>query len=412
MDKFNIWMSEVFAPKMNKLTNNPWISAIQESILTVMPAILIGSFTTLVGSLSNFFPDFPNLSQISNFSFGLFSLFLAYLIPNTVMERKKQKDRAKIAGCAGISLFLLVVYPGFDDAGNINIIFSTLGAGGMIASLVSGLFVAVVFNLAAKFSFFSEESNLPDFIVSWFDNLIPWIVVIVAGWVCTFLLHVNLFDIIRSIFQPLQNFGQSYWGFMLLYFFGVVGLYSFGISSWVVYPILLVIWNTGIAGNIDAVAQGLAPTNIHVQQIFTLMAIGGNGTTLSLAFMLSFAAKSKQLKTTGKATLIPSIFNINEPLMYGAPVCFNPILMIPLWINAIIIPTILWFTFSLGLIAIPGELLALTSRIPTFISAFIKFGFGGVLLTIVLFIISGLIYYPFFKVYDKQVCDKEKAENV
>ena len=80
--------------------------------------------------------------MISNFSFGLLALFLAYLIPATIMEKKKHRKTAKQAGMAGLAFFLMIVYPSFDDAGNINILFSNLGTGGMIASLIAGLFVS------------------------------------------------------------------------------------------------------------------------------------------------------------------------------------------------------------------------------------------------------------------------------
>ena len=123
MKKFMDWMTNVFAPKMNKLARNPWLSSVQESILAAMPVILIGSFATLFNILRDFIPQMPDISMLSNFSFGLLSVFLAYLIPANVMEKKKHRRTAKQAGMAGIAMFLMVAYPTFDDAGNIQFIF-------------------------------------------------------------------------------------------------------------------------------------------------------------------------------------------------------------------------------------------------------------------------------------------------
>ncbi|MBE9909321.1 PTS sugar transporter subunit IIC [Enterococcus casseliflavus] len=407
METVNSWVTDVLTPRLNKITNNPWIAALQDAILTTMPAILIGSFANLINGFRNFFPQIPDLTYVTSFSFGLFSLFLAYLIPASLMEKKKHRKVTKVAGLAGLSLFLLTCFPTFDDTGNIILNFNYLGAGGMCASLIAGLFTAAVFNITAKHSFFSEETSMPDFIVSWFDNIIPWLICIVVGVIATFSFQINLFVVINSLFSPVLNFGQSYIGFMVIYLFGVIGLYSFGVSSWVVYPILSILWTTGIAQNAEMVETGLTATNINLHETFTLLTIGGNGATLSLAIMMAFLSKSERLKAIGKTTFIPSIFGINEPLMYGAPVCFNPLLIIPLWINSIISPTIVWIVFRTGIINIPTETMRLPAQLTTFVTAFLKFGLSGLLLVVVLFIISGIIFYPFFKAYDKQLIVKE-----
>ena len=157
MKKIMDWMTNSFAPVMNKLARNPWISSVQEAILTAMPVILIGSFATVFNILRDFIPQMPDLSMVSQFSFGLLSLFLAYLVPERIMEKKKHKKTAKQAGLAGIALFLMVCSPVFDEAGNIVIQAWQLGNGGMIAALVSGLFVGAVMNQFAKHSFFCHN---------------------------------------------------------------------------------------------------------------------------------------------------------------------------------------------------------------------------------------------------------------
>lgn len=207
MDAFMSWMTDVFAPKMNKIARNPWLQSIQEAILAAMPVILIGSFVTLVNIVRDFVPSFPDLSMLNSFSFGLIGLFLAYLIPSSIMEKKKHKRTAKQAGMAGIAMFLMVVFPSFDEAGNIVINFSNLGTGGMIAALVAGLFVAAVMNQFAKFSFFKEDSAIPDFITVWFDTLIPITLCLLVGWVVTFQLQISIFDIITMIFSPFLAIG-------------------------------------------------------------------------------------------------------------------------------------------------------------------------------------------------------------
>lgn len=410
MKNFMDWMTNVFAPKMNKIARNPWLAAVQESILAAMPVILIGSFATVFNILRDFIPQIPDISMLSNFSFGLLSVFLAYLIPATVMEKKKHKKTAKQAGMAGIAFFLMIVYPIFDDAGNIQIVFSNLGTGGMIASLVAGLFVGAVMNQFAKHSFFNEDSALPDFITIWFDTLIPITLCLVVGWIFTFQLEISIFDIIYQVFTPFISIGQSFWGFVLLNFIGSAFLYSFGISTWVIYPITSAICLQGIGDNMSAVAAGNAPIFIHTGETSNLFLLGGGGTTLALALMLLFFAKSKKLKVIGKSTIVPSLCNINEPLVFGAPIAFNPLLMVPMWIIGLIAPMIVYGALHFGLVPIPAEPFNFWYLPSPIVGYMVTKSISGLFLVLFIFAISWVIYYPFFKIYDKQVCEEEAVE--
>lgn len=409
MKKFMDWMTNVFAPKMNKIARNPWIAAVQESILTAMPVILIGSFATLFNILRDFIPQMPDISMLSNFSFGLLSLFLAYLIPCTVMEKKKHKKTSRQAGMAGVAFFLMIVSPVFDDAGNIQIVFSNLGTGGMIASLIAGLFVGAVMNQFAKHSFFGEETSIPDFITVWFDTLIPITLVLVVGFVATFVLEISVFDLIYQAFTPFISIGQSFWGFVLLNFIGYAFLYTFGISTWVIYPITSAICLQGMGDNIALVATGEAAKYIHTSETTNLFLLGGGGCTLALACML-LIAKSKKLKVIGRATFLPSLCNINEPLIFGAPVAFNPLLMVPMWIMGLVGPAIVYLALNAGLVPIPAETMGFWYLPSPIVGYLCTHAISGVILVLVIFAISWVVYYPFFKIYDKQCVEEEHKE--
>ena len=136
--------------------------------------------------------------------------------------------------------------------------------------------------------------------------------------------------------MPLQKGAQTLPGFILICFVPVI-FYSMGISSWVFNAVTTPIFMVAIAQNIEAVAAGGVPMNIATSEaVFTaaLITMGGRGGTLPLN-VLMLGSKSKKLKTMGKICIGPSLFNINEPLMFGAPVVFNPLLMVPILINSI-----------------------------------------------------------------------------
>lgn len=411
MNKLISWMNKNVTPRMNKLTRNPWIQSMQESIMTVMPVIFIGSIITLITILNEIFPSFPDLSRISSFTFGLVSVFLSFLIPYNIMEKKGHDRLKKHAGMAGLAFFFMLVYPSFDEAGNIIISFDALGSGGMIATLISSYYVAAIMNLFARFSFFKKDVALPDFITQWFDTMLSIFLVIFSGWLAVFQLNINIFQVIYDIFAPVITIGQSFWGLVICYAIGCI-LFSFGISIWVVMPMIYAIQLQGMADNIAAVAAGHAPTAINTSEVFCgWCAIGGHGATLSLCIMMLFLAKSKRLKIMGKAAIVPSLFNINEPLIFGAPIAFNPLLMIPFWISGFAIPTLVYAAFHFGFVSIPSKTFMLWYVPPFLQSWMVNQEFMGIILAIVVFLLSWLIYYPFFKVYDHQLC-KEEAEEL
>lgn len=410
MKKFMDWMSNVFAPKMNKISKNAYVSAVQSSLLTTMPLILIGSFVTLIASfVDEFMPGVVDLWTISSFTMGLLSLFIAFLVPYYVLENCKHPNTKREAAIAGVILYLLLIGPTFDADGNLVLITSLLGNGGMLVALVAGLFTGFVMNIFAKHSFFGEDSAIPDFITIWFDTLIPILLIVVIGWASTFLLGFDMAEAITNLFSPILTMGESFIGFTLLFFFGYSFLYTFGISTWVIYPIEYTIVMQGLAANQAAAAAGNALPAINAYGASYYWTIGGGGCTLALGLMMLFLAKSKKCKVIGKATIVPSLANINEPIVFGAPIAFNPILMVPMWIIGLLAPALTWLALNFNLIPRVSEVFAFW-YLPAPICAWFVGGLRGVLFMLFIFALSWVIYYPFFKVYDKQCIQAEEEK--
>jgi len=409
MQKFMDWMTNSFAPVVNKLANNPWISSIQNAILTALPMIFIGSFATMFSLIKEVWSSFPDLSMLNTFSFGLFSLFLSYLIPESLMNNKGKKDLSKTAGLAGIGFFLMLIFPKILEGEQIQFDLNTLGAGGMIAALVAGIFVGIIMNLFSKLKFIDEDSALPDFVAVWFNTLLPITIILLIGWLFTFQLEINLYNVINFIFEPLVNLGGGFWGFVIINFIGFAFLYSFGISSWVIYPVQTAIALPAIAENHENANAGLEVTNVFTNEAIGLFIIGGGGATLALVIMMAFLSRSKRLRMMGKAALVPSLFNINEPVVYGAPIAFNPILMIPMWINGLIGPIITWFVMKWGFVPIPESVFGLWYLPGPILNWLTTASVAGIIYFFVLFAITWLVYYPFFKVYDKQVLVEDEG---
>ena len=208
------------------------------------------------------------------------------------------------------------------------------------------------------------------------------------------------------VFNPLTGIAQTIPGVVLIAF-AECFLYSFGFT-WILFPIQWTIWMDGIAANAAAVAAGAAPTNICLMETYNgMFNIGGVGATLTLVLLMCFS-KSKRLKTIGRVCAVPAILNINEPVVFGAPIAYNPILMIPFWMNSIIISLVASISYTVGLVKIPSAVDQLW-YFPTIIQGFINSGIGGAVLCSVLTLISLVIWYPFFKVYESDVVAQEQS---
>lgn len=410
MDKIMTFMTESFAPKVNKVVKNPWISAIQDSIMIALPLVFVGSLVTVVSLLGNIFSGMPDFSMISNFSFGMYGLVVAFLIPYYLMEKKGHGGQKLISGTTSLVLFMMLLFPTITEDGEAIFILSRFGSTGMFLSIVTGLFVAFVMNLAVKKSFFDEDTPIPDFVVGWFNSLLPITFVLLVGWLITFQMQVDFFDVILLVFSPLAKIVQSYPGFVLSVFIPVF-LYTFGISGWVMMPVIYPVYMAGLAENAQAVANGGQAMHIATQETcYAFSSMGGIGTTLALSVMMLILSRSAQLKAIGKAIIVPSIFNINEPLVFGAPIAFNPYLMVPMWINSIIVPTIAYVTMSLGLVNIPSQTFLLWYMPYPITSYLATQDWRAIVVSVIIFAVTWLIFLPFFKAYDNSLLKEEEKE--
>ena len=409
MNGFMNFLNTKFAPRAQKIANNGWIVTIKNSILEVLPFIFVGSFITLLNIPLNFWKWWPNLAPISSFTFGLVSIFIAFLFPFNFLEHMKLNKHRIIAGLSSVALFLMLANPTWDKSGSIiSYQFSELGAGGMFVALVVGIYTALFKEALGIFSLFSDDTSMPDFVIAWFDSMLPITVVIATGWLLSDILHFNFYQLIVNIFSPLATSLDTWWGFTLFLFFQCF-IYSMGISGWVLAAIDQPVMLAGIAANAREVAAGHAATHIFTSElVYSFPWIGGVGCTLPLVLLMLFATKSNRMKALGKACILPSIFNINEPVVFGT-VVWNPYIMIPLWINGIVLPLITSLWFKAGLSPIPHSLMQMCYIPFPFVTWIVSPAISSLILLLILFVVGGLIWYPFLKVYDNSLIKEEKA---
>ena len=405
MKKIQEWIEKHLVPVMNRITQNFWFGIVADAILYIVPFSMVSAIPSLWSILRRFVPVLPDISPLSTFSFGLIGLFVSFVIPYNCLNKIGKKDRSMIAGFTGIGTFMMCMNFVTTDEGSL-VAMSKFGAGGMFTAMFVGLLVAVVYKAMFKFSFFGEDSVIPDFVKNWFDNIIAILISLTAGYLLTYVMKIDVFTMVQLIMKPITSFAQSGPGVVLIVLLQNV-FYFFGISGWVFTPVTRSITQAAIAENAAMMAAGMAPKNIYAYGFSRYHHIGGQGATMPLAlFMLR--AKSKKYRVLGKATLVPSIFNINEPLQYGA-VVGNPFMLIPTVMIAIILPAFsyLWFFMGWGTI---NYVTFDMNFAPNAVSAFFMSGgdFRNVILVCINFVIAALIWYPFFKAADKAEVRKEQ----
>ncbi|HBF2808664.1 TPA: PTS sugar transporter subunit IIC [Clostridioides difficile] len=409
MNKFIDLLSEKFTPVVNKITKNIWVQSVQSTIMKVLPMVFVGSLVTIVSVLKNYISFLPDLSPINQYTFGLLGLFIAFLLPMEIMKNKKFESMSVVAGLAGAGLMLMMIRPEITNEGAI-FNFNRFGGEGMLVALVAGLFSGLIMSLFGSFSFFGENSALPDFVSKWFDSMLPIAVIMFIGWGLIYGLNFDMFEIIVRIFKPVSDIAQTLPGFVLLNFL-VVFLYSLGISGWVLSPITYAIQLSAIAANAAAVASGGLATNIYTYEVVQTgwITLGGWGATLPLVLMMCLS-RARRIKAIGRACIVPSIMNINEPVMFGAPVAWNPFLMLPMWIGTVVISITTYLSMSMGFVTIPSKVFNLW-YVPFGISTFmVNQDVRGLIVLAINIVLLFMIWYPFFKAYEKEELKLESQE--
>jgi PTS system cellobiose-specific IIC component len=210
--------------------------------------------------------------------------------------------------------------------------------------------------------------------------------------------------LLMKVFEPLVVAGNSYpaalFEIILMMLLWSVGIHGMNIVTAIALPF----WLSTISTNAASGGHGIVTEPFF--HIFTHL--GGSGATWPLVIYM-LRSRSSQLRTVGKIALGPAIFNINEPVTFGVPMALNPLMMIPFILVPMIIVTVNYLAFSSGFVHVPVVMQPFT--VPIGISGFIATGgdIKGSLLQFINLAISALIYYPFFKAWERVLVVREES---
>lgn len=283
------------------------------------------------------------------------------------------------------------------------------GATGIFCAFIIAWFSVRIYALCVqKHIVISLPSVVPDGVARSFTALIPGFLVAI---VCM---------LIQGAFMA---FGTDFYSFIAIPFGFVVNMVDTLPGILIIYFLISALWLVGIHGAtiINSPLTAIALANLvvnaeggcavwagEVQNAF--VTIGGSGATFGLTLLMLFFAKSEQLKAIGKAEIVPAFFNINEPLIFGLPIVYNPALAIPFILAPMAAATISYLAITMHII--PPVIVQMPWPTPLGLGAFISCGgsFTAILVAFACMLAATLIYFPFFKRYDKQLCEEEAAK--
>ncbi len=410
-NKFMDWLQYKFSPAVENFMMKPWIAGFSEGIIKCLPFILTGALVFFYEALASWVSFLPSITFVRTYTFQLLGLLAAFNIAGQIMVKLRHRNYQIVAGLTAVCADFMAVKGATNaETGLYELSYSRLGPSGILLGMVIGLYVAVIFHLVSKIKFFKDDSSVPTFVQEWVKNIIPiFLTTLILGTI-VISYNVDILPIILKIFAPLQNVAQTLPGFIahntIMSLF-----YGLGVSGWTFSGINNAISIPAQEANLAALAAGQTAQYINVTEIRSgigLINMGGIGATLALNVMFLFS-RSKKLKTLGKVCIGPGLFSINEPILYGAPMVYNPILLIPMVLNSIIGSILVFVIFKAGLLNYPNVSLPGVGTLPVIAGTVMLTGdFRGILWWFVFFAIYALVYYPFFKVFEKSVLEKEK----
>ena len=409
-------------PFFEKLSRNIYLRAIRDGFIAGMPVILFSSIFILIAYVPNAFGFFwpKNIEALLMKPYSYSMGILAFLVAGTTaksltdsvnrsMPATNQINYLSTLLASMVGLLLLAADPTKDGIST-----GFLGTKGLLTAFLAAFITVTIYKFCVKNEVtIKMPSEVPPNISQVFKDVIPFTLSIVLLYVLEILVRhfigTGVAEAVGKLFGPLFSAADGYVGITIIFgayaFFWFVGIHGPSI----VEPAIAVVTYANIDANLNLMRAGQ-----HADKILTsgtqmfIVTMGGTGATLIVPFMFMWLCKSKRNKAIGRASAVPTFFGVNEPILFGAPIVLNPVFFIPfifapivnVWIFKIFIDVLGMNSFTANLPwTTPGPLgiiLGTNLQVLSFI------------LAALLIVVDFIIYYPFIKVYDKQILEEER----
>lgn len=410
MDKFLEWIQDKLIPPLTKVGQQRHLLAVRNGLTITLPAIICGSIFLIIGNIpidawTNLLKPYQSMIDAAvNVSIGIISLLAVIGISNELAGSYKM-DPVSSSGLAVMAYIITQLDDKFVLA------VDGFGSSGLFTAILAAIISVEICRFCINRNWVIRmPEGVPPAVSNSFITLIPGFIVLLLFWTVRVPLHFNVNEFIQMIFSPFVFALNSLPGIM-------------------VYTLLVsLLWCAGIHGDMTlegvadpifiqfVAANALAFQNHQDLPYITasgfsslFVNVGGTGATLTLVVLMIFS-KSKAYKKLGKVALPGALFEINEPVIFGFPIVMNPIMMIPFIMVPLVLATSSYLLMMMHVVSCPVTMVPWT--MPPIIGPLLATGWDwrAAVWSACEILIAIAIYYPFFKVAEKQMIENEKLE--
>ncbi len=412
MDKVFAWLDRYLIPVMTKLSEQRHLRAVRDGIISTIPLIVVGSFFLIIA-----FPPVPALAALVKpytteillpfrLTMGLMAFYATHSIGYHLARSYKLDGVA--GGILALAAFLLTSMPVTLEGRGLALPMENLGGGGMFVAIVMAIFAVEIYRFTQeKRLTIKMPAGVPESVARSFEALIPAAVIIPLIWVIRDLAGFDIQHFVTGLFAPLVTAGNTLTGILvpilLISLLWATGIHGDSVVGTVARPVWLVLLDQNLA----AAAAGQPIPNIAPEPFFQwFVFIGGSGATIGLVFLM-LTSSLPYLRGIGKATFLPGVCNINEPVIFGVPIMLNPLLVVPFILGPLVMGILTYFSMAFDLVTKPYILVPWT--LPAPIGAYLATGgdWRASVLVLVNIAVATLFYYPFFRAYERKLRQEE-----
>ncbi|WP_297713974.1 PTS cellobiose transporter subunit IIC [Clostridium sp.] len=422
-------LESIFIPLAEKIGKNKYLTSIRDGFLLTTPLLIIGSFFLLIANFpivgwTEFWARFfgenwtAYMAKPTNATFDIMAILAVIGIAYS-FARELKVDKLSGAAVALVSWFILMPYKVSDGTTTLSgIPLDWIGSKGIFIGIITTFVSIHIYAWVIKKGWIIKmPKGVPPAVSQSFAALLPSAVVLTIFFLINSLLALtpynNAFEFIfRFLQQPLLVLGNTLGAVIVAmgfqHFFWFFGINGGSIVGSIMQPILTPL----SIENLAAYQAGTTIPNVINQQFYDLFTtFGGAGSTLSMLIAMIILCKSKRIKNLSKISVVPALFGINEPVVFGLPIVLNPTILIPFLLTPLVNIVISYFSMVSGLVPFTSGI-SIPWTTPVIVSGFLTTGWRGAVLQLILVIIGVFIYMPFVKMMDKQYQNEElKADD-
>lgn len=422
-DNISAVIDKYIGPIAGRVAAQQHIGSIRDGFIAAIPFLIVGSCLLALA-----FPPFDPNTQNGfarawlgfatkyqteiltpfNMTMGVMTLFITSGVAYSLAKRYSMS--AFSSTMLALMSFMLVSSPMRD--GNLSAAF--MGGTGIFTGILVAIYTVELQRFMQKKGLTIKlPEQVPPQIASSFDTLTPIIAVLLTLYPFSLFIEAQLGmqlpELVMAMFKPLVSASDSYFSVvlavLLLHLLWFAGIHGSSIVAGIMTPF----WLSNLTANQVALAEGLALPFTYTESFHSFfVVIGGSGATMLLPFLL-MRSRSIHLKSIGKVSLVPGLFNINEPVIFGLPIVMNPTFFIPFVFGPVINASIAYGAIKSGLIEAAVTIVPWTTPAPIGAAWAANWAVGAGILALLLAIIALVIYFPFVKAYEKTLLASEQT---